>query len=90
MLGYVHIKDIIKVAEGNHNDKLHPRDVRRLVAVNSKQSIRMTLKIMQRSGAHIALVQSGKKVLGVVTLTDVLEELVGEMNSSLDAQTKNL
>ena len=80
MIGYVHLKDIIKIDEEIREEKIHLRDVRKLASVNSSQSIRMTLKIMQRSGAHIALVTSGKNIEGVVTLEDVLEELVGEMN----------
>jgi len=34
---------------------------------------------MQHSGAHIALVNSGKTAIGIVAMEDVLEELVGEM-----------
>lgn len=86
MIGYVHIKDIIKADHSQRQEKIHLRDVRKLVSVSANQSVRMTLKIMQRSGAHISLVTSGKKLLGVVTLEDVLEELVGEMSN----QTKKL
>lgn len=80
MIGYVHIKDIIKADPNLRNENVNLRDVRKMASVAGGQSIRMTLKIMQRSGAHIALVTSGKSLVGVVTLEDVLEELVGEMN----------
>lgn len=76
--GYVHIKDAIQVDTEDRDQPIQPRFVRKLVSVNANQSIRMTLKTMQRSGAHLALVVRGKKVLGIVTLEDVLEELVGE------------
>lgn len=90
-LGYVHIKDIIKAEESRRAEKLQTRDIRRLANVNADQSIRMTLKIMQRSGAHMALVNSGKKAIGLVTMEDVLEELVGEMQSAgLQRQTNNI
>ncbi len=79
MVGYVHVKDMIKVAEKNRFEKISKKDIRQLVEVSSTQSIRMTLKIMQRSGAHIAVVKHGKAVAGIVALEDVLEELVGEM-----------
>ena len=78
--GYVHIKDIIKVDAKLRNTPVRSGDVRALAQVSDTQSIRMTLKIMQRDGAHIALVSDGKQVLGIVTLEDVLEELIGEMS----------
>jgi CBS domain containing-hemolysin-like protein len=79
MLGYVHIKDIIKVDDSDRHKSIRPDSIRKLATVDADQSIRMTLKIMQHSGAHIALVTSGKTLVGTVTLEDVLEELVGEM-----------
>ncbi len=83
LIGYVHLKDSIKVDDVLRHEPLSTRNIRELLTVHHNQSIRMTLKTMQRSGAHLAAVTSGKKVIGLVTLEDVLEELVGEM-SSLD------
>lgn len=79
ILGYVHIKDVIRSEKAQRGSQLHTHDIRKLAHVSSSQSIRMTLKIMQHSGAHMALVISGKNTLGLVTLEDVLEELVGEI-----------
>lgn len=88
LIGYVHIKDVIKADESIRQKKIQLRDVRKLVSVDSGQTIRMTLKTMQQSAAHIALVTSGKKLIGLVTLEDVLEELVGEMNQSSEELLK--
>lgn len=81
LIGYAHIKDSIKADETSRYQRLSPRMIRTLITVRDNQSIRMALKTMQRSGAHVAVVMSGKKVIGLVTLEDVLEELVGEMSS---------
>jgi CBS domain containing-hemolysin-like protein len=80
-IGYVHIKDIIKADTEKRETKIDKKYIRKLAGINSSQSIRMTLKIMQRSGAHMALVSKDNHVVGLVTLEDVLEELVGEINA---------
>lgn len=80
-IGYVHIKDVIRAPEELRRQPIKRKDVRKLVSVSAGQSIRMTLKIMQSSGSHIALVIKNDKPLGVVALEDVLEELVGEMRN---------
>lgn len=82
LIGYVHLKDCIKVDEKLRHERIAFRSIRELSMVNHNQSIRMTLKTMQRSGSHLAAVSKGKKVIGLVTLEDVLEELVGEMSHS--------
>jgi CBS domain containing-hemolysin-like protein len=81
LTGYVHLKDSIKIDETMRHERLPAKYLRELLTVHHNQSIRMTLKTMQRSGAHLAAVTSGKKVIGLVTLEDVLEELVGEMSA---------
>ena len=42
---------------------------------------------MQRSGAHLGRVRDAAgRVLGVVFLEDILEELVGEVNDSMQRE----
>ncbi len=79
--GYVHIKDIIQSDQTARTKMISKTDIRQLVEVSSNQSIRMTLKLMQRSGAHMALAMDGKNIYGLITLEDVIEELVGELNA---------
>jgi CBS domain containing-hemolysin-like protein len=40
------------------------------------------LALLQRTGAHLALVVDGGQPLGIVALEDVLEELVGEVRDA--------
>lgn len=82
LIGYVHLKDSIKADEKSRHERIPFRSIRELSMINHNQSIRMTLKTMQRSGSHLAAVTRGKKVIGLVTLEDVLKELVGEMSNS--------
>lgn len=81
LAGYVHLKDTIKIDHADRKKPLPKRVIRQLINVSESQSIRMTLKTMQHSGAHLAAVMSGSQIIGLITLEDVLEELVGEMKN---------
>ncbi|MGI9027701.1 MAG: hemolysin family protein [Candidatus Saccharimonadales bacterium] len=81
LIGYVHIKDSIQSDDQLRRKQLGKHNIRKLISIPSGQSIRMTLKVMQRSGAHVAIVCEGKTMVGLVTLNDVLEELVGEISN---------
>lgn len=80
-VGYVHIKDVLG---RNGTSRLLPLEkaaIRDLPEFTSEQSVRPALQSMQRSGAHLALVRDSTTgaVTGLVTLEDMLEELVGQI-----------
>lgn len=77
--GYIHLKDNIQNDEQFIDQPINKQKIRELISISDTQSIRMTLKVMQRSGAHIAAVTSDEGLVGLVALEDVLEELVGEL-----------
>lgn len=79
LLGYVHLKDLLHIPEGQEGDPLPARLVRPLGNVTAASSLRDALATMQQTGSHIAQVTGGRrgKVIGVVMLEDVLEEIVG-------------
>ncbi len=77
--GYVHLKDMLHIPEAHANEPLPARLIRPLGNVTANASLRGALATMQQTGSHIAQVTSGRrgKLVGVVMLEDVLEELVG-------------
>jgi CBS domain containing-hemolysin-like protein len=81
--GYVHLKDILGLKAADRLAPLHTADIRPLVTVKARDSLRRALGLMRESGTHMAQVidQSGE-TLGVITLEDVLEELVGEIRDN--------
>lgn len=80
LLGYIHLKDILPIDEKHHDDPIPERNLRPLVVVKARASLRSALAVMQRSGSHLAQVVDPRgRLLGVITLEDVLEELVGEI-----------
>jgi CBS domain containing-hemolysin-like protein len=81
LVGYVHLKDVLNTPEEIRDQPVHPKWLRSLVDVGHDQSLRDALRVMQPHGAHMARVVDTHdgRVLGVATLEDVLEELVGDV-----------
>lgn len=78
--GYVHIKDALQNDKQELSKKISKKKIRKLISIDSEESVRMALKTMQQSGAHIAAVtDKSLAVVGFITMEDVLEELVGEL-----------
>lgn len=76
--GYVHLKDILGLSEGRYDQPIPTEVVRPLTTVREHASLRTSLSSMQHTNSHLAqVINRSGQVLGVVTLEDVLEELVG-------------
>ncbi|MBT1035219.1 hemolysin family protein [Canibacter sp. lx-45] len=81
LLGYVHIKDLLKTAESKLNEPIDRALVRPMLAVSAKTDLEDVLALLQNQGTHLARVHNETgKLLGVIFLEDVIEELVGEVN----------
>jgi CBS domain containing-hemolysin-like protein len=70
--GVVFAKDLLADA---------PPRVRRVRRIPADARMMEVLGQMQRRGEHLALVEDAGRVTGIVTLEDILEELVGEIRS---------
>jgi len=85
--GYVNFKDIVmalKMSSGEPGIKGIMRPINR---IDENITISLTLEKMMQEKAHIALVVSNEnKILGMVTLEDIMEELVGEIEDEFDRQ----
>lgn len=89
VIGMVHVKDLlVRTTNGDKSEDLGPllRDV--LFVVPSMRVIELLLQ-MQVSRTHMALVvDEYGGIDGLVTVEDVVEEIVGEMRDEHDPETK--
>lgn len=89
VLGIVHIKDIV-LDQGQPSagaDLL--RIARPAVKVPSSQPLEVVLDRLQKSRTHMAIVTDPKgKPLGIITMEDILEELVGNIEDEFEKEPR--
>ncbi len=78
ILGIIHCKDLLPFT---HLDKYDwKKHLRPIVYVQENDLARSVLRIFQNSKSHMALVQNeAKELVGIVTLEDITEEIIGEI-----------
>ena len=87
IIGYLHVKDFIKISKNEFDLSIILRDV---LYTAPKSPILELLKRMRLSRIHIALVVDGiGGVDGLVTIEDLVEEIVGEIEDEHDAEDIN-
>ena len=83
IIGFFHVKDFIKINKDDFNLNLILRDA---LYTAPKSPVLELLKRMRLSRIHIALVVDGiGGVDGLVTIEDLVEEIVGEIEDEHDA-----
>jgi CBS domain containing-hemolysin-like protein len=89
--GFVHVKDLVGLAASARDRPLPPALVRPMLVVRPDLALDGLLRAMRRSRSHVALVRGGTDgvpddALGLVTLEDALESLVGDMRDETDRE----
>lgn len=81
IVGVLNIKDILMKLEDENKIKIHIKElIRPSTFIEKNEKITNAFKIMQanKQGLLIAIDES-KKVVGIITMEDILEKLVGEI-----------
>ena len=86
LVGYLHIKDVLQADPHGRARMVEDKWIRPFAAVRVSDTLVSALQILQAAGAHMARVVDGEgRVVGVATLEDVIEELVGEIRDAAHA-----
>lgn len=91
VVGIVPVKEILwRLAEAPEDreeeglKRLMGEAVREPVSVAPDIEVSALLQVFSRAHAHLALVVEGARLVGIVTLEDVVEELLGEIDDEYD------
>ena len=82
-VGILHAKEFIsevEVSRMNWNEL-----IRSVTYFNADEPILSALKILQSKKSHIAIVRRKNEILGIVTLEDIFEEVVGDIYDEDDS-----
>ncbi|WP_110183481.1 hemolysin family protein [Nocardioides solisilvae] len=83
LVGYLHIKDVLESDEERRQRVVDDKWVRPFATVRPSDPLHSALESLQRRGAHMGrVIAEDGTLLGLVTLEDVLEELVGEIRDA--------
>ncbi len=83
LLGYLHIKDVLETDESLRDRVVDDKWIRPFAPVQVTDLLHDALERLQHRGAHMArVVEADGSVLGIATLEDVIEELVGEIRDA--------
>ena len=79
IIGYVHINDVLLMWK-EKNENFIKKCIKPAYFINSDKKISELLKELQTGKTHIAFIKNIKDVvIGMVTLEDIIEEIVGEI-----------
>ena len=87
-LGYVHLKDILRAAEGpdaatDVARTIPPKRIHHMVPVLESTDLEDALALMRRAGRHLAQVRNESgEITAVLFLEDIIEELIGEVQDA--------
>ncbi|GAA3410285.1 hemolysin family protein [Paenibacillus hodogayensis] len=88
IIGFIHIKDLLKARDGLEQIR---SIVRPIMSIPESMPISALLKMMQKKRTEVALlIDEYGGTSGLVTMEDILEELVGEIHDEFDEERSSI
>jgi putative hemolysin len=85
IVGYVNFKDIVVHMRMNPREASLQGIIRAIPSLSADLPVSTALETLMRSRTHIALVRdTAGRVVGMITLEDIIEELVGDIQDEYD------
>lgn len=85
ILGFFHSKDLLKIPASSYEKPIPRSSIRPMLVVPESKKLHPLLLEMRRERKHVALViEEHGGTAGVITMEDLLEELVGEIRDEYD------
>lgn len=79
-VGYVHVKDVL--GADDRDSRLADDALEEFVELSADEPLPEVLRTMRGAGVHLGRVADEGRVLGVVALEDVLEQLIGDVRDA--------
>lgn len=90
IIGMVHLKDIFMLLSKNENKPI-AQIIRPILFIPESLKVNQMLRDFKNKHMHIAMVLNEHgSITGLITLEDVLEEIVGELHDELEPKTEHI
>lgn len=82
------MKDLLELDGGHYDAPIPARLIRPMVTIDADLPLIHTFAALERAGRHVGSVTRAGASLGLITLEDVLEELVGDIQDATHRQRR--
>jgi putative hemolysin len=91
VIGYVTFKDMVLLAKTHPGNPVIREIIRQVISVSEEMPLSDALRRMIAEHHHLALVRgAGGKVVGMIALEDIFEELVGDIQDEFDRLPRHI
>lgn len=88
LVGFVHVKDLLTIEPDDMTGSIRPALLRPLLVVPESAGVDSLLEEMRRKRQHLAaVIDEHGAMAGIVTMEDIVEEIVGEIRDEYDRES---